>query len=1038
MEPQAKRPRTGPSPLGQRSKEDEDDELNYEPHEVSQMRDPGYQLEKSRAFAAFKLKSTFEHIFQKYERDFTGIGDEIDLRTGEIVTDNGHLARMRNERDTGIPDQDDEEDEGMLLEDAFASGGDDDEEEDEEDGENENEERISNEKGPTPPSTALTKKALPTSGSESEKRLSNLGPPHQSANGNSSSSANPWGREPGSADPTWRVPEINPPKSDDDLIAKLYGARYRFPVSSGSQSVWASRQDSEQEKAAPEPARIDMAQLARARKEASRMARPTSKKILHVFTTDDDRDEDILGVSTADQELGIEKKKGKKKTRQDAAKGQTQTETSLPDSSVKESARHKSGKSSAGGNLTSKKQLVPAKVRKPRKSAQLAGSSDQGGEEHLVGATTRHGSTQGLNGVSTGKEVQKRPGQHIVIELFSKRPPAHEITEAKDPEDMDIFDSAPQDTVEALKLGGLTVSEPLSNSPVLRDALVEAIPDATAAVKAISGQTSAPLKEKFTRHEIDPSYAFSDDDDDGIPVTQARAGRSQKEPTAVPITEESRKLARVTDIQPGDSEQMLLSEISGSRQDSETQPEAGAENVNSSSTAEESADAGLHHHEASQTATNVQSASISISQTSRDIPDEHQTIEQHVTNDINMAGAEHAQSTEDVDMQILELLDEIYQETVSYGGAVEGAREGRQLEEIREEVQPGDVPVSNFREEIRTEVIQEGDETEEERPAGDILQEGDEEVIEPFIIPLGLDEIDETSTAETDPGPEQMGFELLVLPPLAQAPPPTGALSAMPRRGRPSSAIHSGRLENSATSPMRGLILRSNSPLERHADPGSTLADARASVSPKYETTPQMQEAAASWYPPAIASQATLSEAAAPLEFSAVGQASPAPTPPRRKRQQKQPSTPSSRRPRIAAKGSSARISVISLLSDDDEDEKLTPEHFKTRTPGGGDGPSGDAGGGLSSTPALPAWPQAKTATPVQQQQQVPSGGRADSGASTTARHRKRMAAWAFATPSKVRPGSQSGTPVRTPGGSLRRCGEEGFRCDRDFCFTCL
>lgn len=27
---------------------------------------------------------------------------------------------------------------------------------------------------------------------------------------------------------------------------------------------------------------------------------------------------------------------------------------------------------------------------------------------------------------------------------------------------------------------------------------------------------------------------------------------------------------------------------------------------------------------------------------------------------------------------------------------------------------------------------------------------------------------------------------------------------------------------------------------------------------------------------------------------------------------------------------------------------------------------------------------------------------------------------------------------VKTPGGSLRRCGEDGFKCDRDFCFTCL
>jgi hypothetical protein len=28
-------------------------------------------------------------------------------------------------------------------------------------------------------------------------------------------------------------------------------------------------------------------------------------------------------------------------------------------------------------------------------------------------------------------------------------------------------------------------------------------------------------------------------------------------------------------------------------------------------------------------------------------------------------------------------------------------------------------------------------------------------------------------------------------------------------------------------------------------------------------------------------------------------------------------------------------------------------------------------------------------------------------------------------------------SPVKTPGGSLRRCGERGFRCRRDLCFKC-
>ena len=86
MERAVKRPRIGPSPFGDENADD--DELNSRPEEVNARRDPGYQLQRSRAFAAYKLKSAFERIFEKYERDFTGIGDEVDLRTGEIVVNN--------------------------------------------------------------------------------------------------------------------------------------------------------------------------------------------------------------------------------------------------------------------------------------------------------------------------------------------------------------------------------------------------------------------------------------------------------------------------------------------------------------------------------------------------------------------------------------------------------------------------------------------------------------------------------------------------------------------------------------------------------------------------------------------------------------------------------------------------------------------------------------------------------------------------------------------------------------------------------------
>ena len=61
-------------------------------------------LERDRRDNDQKLRSRFEEIFSKYERDFTGIADEIDLETGEIVVDNGHLEHMRDEGDAGRDD----------------------------------------------------------------------------------------------------------------------------------------------------------------------------------------------------------------------------------------------------------------------------------------------------------------------------------------------------------------------------------------------------------------------------------------------------------------------------------------------------------------------------------------------------------------------------------------------------------------------------------------------------------------------------------------------------------------------------------------------------------------------------------------------------------------------------------------------------------------------------------------------------------------------------------------------------------------------
>jgi hypothetical protein len=48
-----------------------------------------------------RLKRAFDHIFEKYNRNFDDVGDEIDLENEEIVVNNGHIERMEHDRDEG-------------------------------------------------------------------------------------------------------------------------------------------------------------------------------------------------------------------------------------------------------------------------------------------------------------------------------------------------------------------------------------------------------------------------------------------------------------------------------------------------------------------------------------------------------------------------------------------------------------------------------------------------------------------------------------------------------------------------------------------------------------------------------------------------------------------------------------------------------------------------------------------------------------------------------------------------------------------------
>ncbi|KAK4987958.1 hypothetical protein LTR50_004295 [Elasticomyces elasticus] len=89
------------------------DHLQMSDHEDNH--DAAADLQRARGANDLRLKGRFEGIFEKYSKDFAGVGDEIDLVTGAIVVDNGHLARMQHEHDAG------ETDAGQFVK-AFAEG----------------------------------------------------------------------------------------------------------------------------------------------------------------------------------------------------------------------------------------------------------------------------------------------------------------------------------------------------------------------------------------------------------------------------------------------------------------------------------------------------------------------------------------------------------------------------------------------------------------------------------------------------------------------------------------------------------------------------------------------------------------------------------------------------------------------------------------------------------------------------------------------------------------------------------------------------
>ncbi|KAJ6442903.1 centromere protein scm3 domain-containing protein [Purpureocillium lavendulum] len=326
MEPPAKKRRQGQSPFDAQGGHD-DDELFFEPHEIRAKRDPGYKLSLERAYADNRFQATMAHIFEKYSRNFEGIGDEIDMVTGDIVVNNGHLQNMRNEVDVGLPgpeDGIDDEDEGILLEDLLDEDviGKDTrdyyDKEQQEDEDEDEEDRIMHGQGLDQHSTALVpashfRAVQPHNGFPSLLSGTFAGPPggfdpstsfgaSPLAFGASPFAMDPWGLPSLFSGPAWEPSPIVPRQPK---LLPSSGDRYDFPIQDGESSIWAPNyryKDNEPDRTA------DSVHFGPPRPPGKTKTRPM-KYLLPPTTTrteeDDDVDEDAIltGKSTAGEKL---------------------------------------------------------------------------------------------------------------------------------------------------------------------------------------------------------------------------------------------------------------------------------------------------------------------------------------------------------------------------------------------------------------------------------------------------------------------------------------------------------------------------------------------------------------------------------------------------------------------------------------------------------------------------------------------------------------------------------------------------------------
>ncbi|KAK4181751.1 hypothetical protein QBC36DRAFT_383339 [Triangularia setosa] len=537
-QPPTKRPRLLDPQEEEEEEEEEDpleDELLSLPSEVNARRDPNLKLERSRQRAVFKLKSAFESIFERYGRDFEGVGDEIDLRTGRIVVNNGHIEGMRGsdllEESEG--DDNEEEDDGGQKE----NGRDQKQVDDYND-----EERI------------LQRGAKTQSDGRVQSRLGQdmmlpqmMGPPRLDIGGGfggwpgmmgggppglpnmmfpgQMGVFNGWPVEYGPLmnlqvnDPTWQAPALPP-----SYMHRPGAMAAAVPVKQKRMSLIAPREDQGDNE-------DDILQGVSAEGKGKDGAEETPIK-------------QRLLVPKPPPDTGSGKKKrgsGRRKTRivqKVGAKSAVQA-TSPIQEDVADDTHSKPDPAQVDVEAVAKDSgPLPHQAEMPTTAAQSDSAKGLGTKHQVMAvrsrpATVKDSEPAGDSDLyiymsdSEHKSARKPRNQSLRVEIVVKRPidvtsfraitPEHSEAESSDPQKMDVEPAVPTEIPEAAALG-----EEEANQPTR--------PPTPESEKENEAQSNSP-EGVFTRHVVNPEYDFSDENESMLKrrrQPQKRAGASRK------------------------------------------------------------------------------------------------------------------------------------------------------------------------------------------------------------------------------------------------------------------------------------------------------------------------------------------------------------------------------------------------------------------------------------------------------------------------------------------------------------------------------